>query len=219
MQQLRRALGIFLLSFLFIGSAWADQAPRVGRNAAAKYFEKRAPAESEQGNGPANNGNGGGASDHFLAIHIGKYMSSQAYEWGGHGKEDDVGGTNVGLTYRVEQWNNSMDLDVRVDYQEFNAAEQKESKLSLLPLITFPDASSKFPLYFGAGAGLGVFFKQVPDESPLSFDYQLILGARFFNVLENTGFFIESGLKNHILLLSSGQLNGTFVSAGAIFSF
>jgi hypothetical protein len=205
----------FFVPFLFISSVWADQAPKVGRAAAAKYFEKRAPAESDQ----QNNNSGGGASDHFLAIHIGRYMSSQAYEWGGHGKEDDVGGTNVGLTYRVEQWNNSMDLDMRVDYQEFNAAEQKESKLSLLPLITFPDASSKFPIYFGIGAGLGVFFKQVPDESPLSFDYQLILGARFFNVYENTGFFIESGLKNHVLLLSSGQLNGTFVAAGAIFTF
>lgn len=206
-----KSVWFLIFTFLFVASAHADQSPRVGRAAAAKYFEKRGPAEDSE--------NAGGASDHYLAIHIGKYMGSQAYEWGGHGKEEDVGGNNIGLTYRIDQWNNSMDFAMRVDFQEFSAANEKQTKLSLLPMLTFPDANSKFPLYFGAGAGLGVFFKQVRDESTISLDYQLILGARFFNVFENTGFFIESGLKNHILVLSSGQLNGTFIAAGAVFTF
>jgi hypothetical protein len=50
-------------------------------------------------------------------------------------------------------------------------------------------------------------------------DYQLIAGARFFDVFENAGFFIESGLKNHLQLWDQGQFNGTFLSAGAVFTF
>lgn len=188
-----------------------DSQPRVGREAAAKYFQRRDPAQS--------NLNYGGTGDHYLALHFSRYMGSQSYEWGQSGRQDDVGGNGVGVTYRVGEWYNSMDLNIRFDYNEYNVAGEKPTKLSIMPLITFPDANSRFPLYFGAGAGVGVFFKQADNESALSFDYQLVAGARFFNVFENTGFFIESGLKNHLLLLSSGQLNGTFLAGGLVFTF
>jgi hypothetical protein len=190
-----------------------DPQPRVGRDAAAKYFQ-RGPT---QDNNPTSSIRG--ASDHYLALSFSRYMNSAAYEWGGSGREDDVGGNAFGVTYRVGEWYNSMDLTVRIEYQEFDAAGEKPTKLSLMPLVTFPDASSRFPLYFGVGGGLGIFFKQIEDESPISFDYQLVAGARFFNVFENTGFFVEAGLKNHLLLLSSGQLNGTFLALGAVFTF
>lgn len=206
----------FLFSILFLTSVAGSlpamaQQPQVGRGAAAKYFPPREP----------NQESGGviGAADHFMAIGLGTFTSSQAYEWGGKGKEENVGGTNVEMTYRVGEWANSMDMNIRVEFIEYKVAGQKPTKLSFMPLLTFPDASSKFPLYFGAGVGLGIFTSQIPDESVISLDYELIAGARFFNVFENTGFFLESGLKNHLLLLSSGQFNGVFVAAGAIFTF
>ncbi|MCB0369349.1 MAG: hypothetical protein KDD45_07815, partial [Bdellovibrionales bacterium] len=96
---------------------------------------------------------------------------------------------------------------------------EKPLKMSILPVLIFPEASSKFPLYFGVGAGLGVFFKQVQDESNVSFDYQLFMGARFFNVYGSTGFFIETGLKNHLHITSDGQFNGSYLAAGAVFTF
>jgi hypothetical protein len=189
---------------------WAETAPRVGRAAASKYFS---PASEERSESRVTN------TDHYLALHLGKYMNSQAYEWSGRGKREDVGDISGGLTYRVGEWNGSMDLNLRVDFNQFKIDDQRPLKMSLLPLITFPEASSKFPLYFGFGVGVGVFFKQVEDESSISLDYQLVAGARFFNVYENTGFFIESGLKNHLHLLTSGQLNGTFLAFGALFTF
>lgn len=203
---------LLITTFGFLQQIQAQETTRVGRGAAAKYFEKRSPAEvsSDPVMGP---------EDHYLALHFGTYTSTQAYEWGQHGKEESVGGPNFGLTYRVGEWRNSMDLNVRVEFQEYKVAGQKPVKLSFMPLITFPDAAARFPLYFGAGLGLGVFMKQIDEESSLSLDYQLVAGARFFNVFENTGFFIESGLKNHLLILNSGQLNGVFVSAGAVFTF
>ena len=69
------------------------------------------------------------------------------------------------------------------------------------------------------GAGLGVFFRQVEEESNLSFDYQLVLGVRFLDVINSTGFFMEYGMKNHVQLLSDGQVNGNAISAGATFAF
>lgn len=115
-----------------------------------------------------------------------------------------------------------MDLNLRIDFIQYKISgtgEQKPLKMSIIPLITFPDASSKFPLYFGFGVGPGVFFRQTDNEASLALDYQLIAGARFFDVFENAGFFIETGLKNHLQLWNAGQFNGTFLSAGAVFSF
>ncbi|WP_413944247.1 hypothetical protein [Bdellovibrio sp. HCB-162] len=199
---------------LLMGSAALAQEsqPVVGRDAAARYFQKRDPAQSYQAGNP-------GPTDHFLALHFGRYMSSQSYDWGKNGQQDDVGGNTFGVTYRVGEWQNSMDLNLRIDYAEFDLPVENPSKLSFMPLLTFPDAGSRFPLYFGAGVGLGVFFKQTNSKSALSLDYQLVLGARFFDIFENTGFFIEAGLKNHIHLLSSGQFNGTFLSGGLVFTF
>ncbi|MEK6773874.1 MAG: hypothetical protein AABY64_08030 [Bdellovibrionota bacterium] len=179
----------------------------VGKDVASGYFQKRAVAEA-----PA-------SSDHYLALHVGKIMNGDAWEWGMNGRQTEMSGSSFGVTYRLEESEKSMDVNLRVDFNEYDVVGEKPLKMSLMPLWIFPEASSKFPLYFGFGAGLGVFFKQVKDESALSFDYQLIAGARFFNIYENTGFFIETGLKNHLQILSSGQFNGTFLSTGAVFTF
>lgn len=207
---------ILFWSLIVASASYAqDGQPVVGREAASKYFQKREVAQNSSIGGAGF----GGANDHFLAIHVGRLMSSQSYDWDERGQRDDIGKNNIGLTYRVGEWVNSMDLNLRVDYTDYEINDEKPSKLSFLPLITFPDANSRFPLYFGAGVGLGVFLKQVGSKSALSLDYQLVAGARFFNVFENTGFFIEAGLKNHLHILSSGQYNGTFLAGGLVFTF
>jgi hypothetical protein len=182
--------------------------PRVGRKAAEKYMGQR---------GRATSSGGGGA--HYLALHGGTFVSDNAYLWGLPDNQSNTGRWNVGVTYRVGEWVNSMDLGLRVDLQSFALAEGGAKKLSFLPIITFPDASSRFPLYFGAGIGPGVFINQIAQESSISVDYQLFAGVRFFDILGSTGFFVEAGLKNHFLLFSSGQFNGTFVAGGAVFTF
>ena len=203
------------LILLVFGASTAmaqDSQPRVGRDAAAKYFQKR--GDGEQGGSQIQ-----GASDHYLAISFGRYVSSQSYDWGKEGQQNGVGGNGLDLTYRVGEWYKSMDLNLRIGYNQYDVGGEDASKLSFMPMITFPDAGSRFPLYFGAGAGLGVFLKQANGKSPLSLDYQLVIGARFFDIFENTGFFIEAGLKNHLLITSSGQLNGTFLAGGLVFTF
>lgn len=194
--------------------AHADQ-PHVGRGAAAKYFQQRDPADDKGTGGYS----AGSRNDHYLAVQVGRLMSATAYEWGPGGKKDDIGRNNLSITYRLQEWANTMDFGIRVDFQEYDVAGERPLKMSLLPFLMFPDAASRFPLYFGAAVGPGVFFKQLSDESSLSLDYQVIIGARFFDIFENTGLLVETGLKNHLFLLSSGQMNSTYLTMGAVFTF
>jgi hypothetical protein len=189
--------------------------PKVGRKAAEKYLSP----SPDQGNPQTESRHDSGDAPHFLAVHIGTYVSDTAYRWGSPDVQNNVGKWTFGLSYKVGEWVNSMDLLMRVDLSSYTLNEGSATKISFLPLITFPDVTSRFPLYFGVGAGLGVFAVQFGGKSPLSLDYQVVAGARFFDVFKNTGFFVEAGLKNHFMLLSDGQFNGTFVSVGSVFLF
>jgi cytoskeletal protein RodZ len=204
-----------------IETSEASPPPVVGRKAAQKYMAHRIPASSVTpvAAKATRSESSDSSANHYLAVHIGTFVSDDAYSWGSPSHQTNVGKFNLGVTYRVGEWVNAADLNVRVDLSSYQLDEGRATKLSFLPVIIFPDASSRFPLYFGAGAGLGVFLNQIPGKSPLSLDYQVFLGARFFDLFENTGFFIESGLKNHFLLTSSGQYNGVFVAVGAVFTF
>lgn len=213
------------------GKAKRGFSPRVGRQAAAKYMSPQRPdqkdedgggedvAESKSESTSGARGPAGTSAEHYLALHGGWFVSDNSYKWGVPENQDNVGRWNLGVTYRMGEWINSMDLLIRFDVSRFALAEGGVTKFSFLPLITFPDASSRFPLYFGAGAGLGFFGTQLAGESSLALDYQLLAGARFFNLWDLTGLFIEGGIKNHLHLLSDGQYNGTFITTGLLFTF
>ncbi len=211
---------------------------RFGRQAAAKYMEPRrsdsraTPTDAGSTAGPAAGSRADAddedapttrgrsvASDHYLALHVGWFVNDNAYKFGVPDNQTNVGRWTLGLTYRVGEWVNSMDLLFRFDVARLALAEGGVTKFSIMPIVTFPDASSRFPLYFGVGLGLGVFGNQIPGESTLALDYSLIAGARFFNLWGQTGLFVEGGIKNHLHLLSDGQFNGTFISSGFIFTF
>ena len=215
------SLGL-LMTFIFgVQSALAD-APKVGRKAAARYFqgETQSSADSQiPTNRAPSNIEALSPEDHFLTFGFSNYVSSDTYRWSPNGQENQVGKWGLDMMYRISQFSSTIDQALRVSYNEYDVNSFRASKMSFLYALTLPDAGSQFPLYFGAAAGGGVFLKQVQDKSPISLDYQMYLGLRLFNVMEKTGFYIEGGLKNHLLLTSDGQLNGTFLSAGAVFTF
>lgn len=204
-------LSFFLTSTLMLSQAHADQ-PRVGRKAAAKYFEGDHSSEDRS---TASSSSNSGIS-HLLMLDIGAFVNSQAYNWQEGGSS--AGRASYGLTYLMDTWA-SMDVNLRIDFNEYQLEGIHPIKMSILPLLTFPMAESRFPIYFGAGAGPGIFFKQASGYSNLSLDYQLVVGVRFFDLYENLGAFTEFGLKNHILLTSGGQFNGTALTVGAVFTF
>lgn len=215
-----------LLSALIILTAseslLAGYAPKVGRSVAAKYFQGEVEKEekpSKRSKRVSSEVDSVGDDDHYLTVGINTYLNSDVYNWGQSGKEEKVGKSGFDMSYRIGKYSSVVDEGIRVSYSEYNPAGFSASKLSLMYAWTLPDAGSKFPLYFGFAAGPGIFFKQISGESPISLDYQLYFGLRLFNIFENTGFYIESGLKNHLHITSDGQLNGTYISAGAVFTF
>jgi hypothetical protein len=226
-------LGLVLALSLFVQTPAHANAPKVGRNAAAKYFQsgnkvgdsrfsQASEQEDEEASAPRrypSTVESLSSEQRYLAFGLSNYMSSDAYNWGMSGKEEGIGKWGLDMTYRVSEYNNLMDQAVRVSYTEFKPAGKRASKMSFMYALTLPDAGSKFPLYFGFAAGPGIFFKQLEDESSLSLDYQLFLGLRLFNLFESAGFYIEAGLKNHLQLTSDGQVNGNYISTGAIFTF
>lgn len=203
---------LFGLSLLVSYGVYA-QAPRVGKKAAEEYLSKGKEVVVQEVQSVTR-----GSWDNLLMLHLGAYTGSQAYQWNYSGRLDNVAKANYGVTYLFTDWH-SFDLNLRGDFSEFDLNGVRAVKFSLLPMITFPRAEAGFPLYFGLGAGLGIFFQQVPDESNLALDYQLVVGTRFLDLWDGGGLFAEFGLKNHLHVLTDGQMNGSALSAGAVFTF
>jgi hypothetical protein len=176
-----------------------------GKSAAAKYLSSPSAGDRIVG-------------DNFLSIMAGPYINSASYAWKGSDKRTGIAKATYNVTYLFERWHN-IDVNIRGDFTEFQLDDEKFLKMSLMPLWTLPMADTRFPLYFGFGAGLGVFFRQVDGESNLSLDYQLLTGLRFPDLFENVGPILEFGMKNHLHILSDGQVNATALTIGAIFSF
>ena len=213
----------FVVAVVTLANQAKADAPKVGRAAAAKYFQKNSNQDqsstrdlaSETGSSAGNSGSG----TRFLTFGASVYTKSDSYGWGKGGDESGIGKWGVDMSYRLSQYNNLLDYSLRVSYNEYEPNNQRTSKLSFMYAATLPDAESRFPLYFGAGAGAGVFLNQLSGESPLTLDYEVFLGMRLFDIFERTGFYLEGGLKNHLQLTSDGQLNGTYISTGAVFTF
>jgi opacity protein-like surface antigen len=203
--------------------ALADQ-PKVGRKAAAKYFQAQNKNQGDSveprfaTRNPANLETLD-SSDHYLTVSLGKMTQSDAYNWGINSKETDLGGMVFDLTYRLTMDSTLYDQGVRISYADYKPAGQRAQKLSFMYAMLLPDAGSQFPLYFGMAFGPGIFMKQLQNESAITLDYQLLLGLRLFNVFEKSGFSIEGGLRNHLQLTSDGQFNSVYATAGAVFTF
>jgi len=199
----------FFLSFSAIAQNQQSAQPTVGRKAAEKYFQEDRKIVEEEHSSSVEN---------VLMLHLGRFINSQAYDWGSTSPLNDTGQALYGITYLFDQWH-GMDLNIRIDFHEFNVSNNRAVKIALLPLWTFPKVETRFPLYFGIGGGLGIFMQQLTNKSNLSFDYQFIMGARFLDITPGFGAFVEFGLKNHLHLLSNGQFNGTNFAGGVVFNF
>jgi len=181
---------------------------------AQKYFGKKSPPPShEYAEGTLDPDN------HYLAVHIGGFFGSDSYQWGVANHTSNPGRIQGGITYGIGPLGKIADWALRADFISYSFVEGNAVNMSILPMILFPDAGTAFPLYFGIGVGPGVFFQQIGNESTLSFNYELVAGARFFDVIGDAGFFAETGIKNEVHLLSDGQFNGFFLSFGALFVF
>jgi hypothetical protein len=200
----------FALSAVAARTEVSETGSTEGEKEARKFFRKSAPERS------VSSLSGG---DHYLALHLGAYLGGDSYQWGDRPHVANPGRLMAGMTYRIGQLSELADWALRVDFIGYELPDGRTTQVGIIPMILFPEAGSQFPLYFGIGAGPGIFFQQLNTESFLALDYQIVGGARLFNLVGSAGFFIEAGIKNHLFLLSDGQLNGTFLTVGTVFVF
>jgi hypothetical protein len=215
-------VSLFCLStVLYAQDKNEGESVEVGRGAAQKYFQKRKASQGDTGEaGDKASGVSGSAlgQPRHMTLQVGGFLGDRALDWAGSGVEEDIGLWHFGVGYRLGQWVNSMDLKLKIDLIQYKL-DDFPLKLGTQMMITFPDVASGFPVYFGGGAGIGLFFQQANKESFISVDYSVVAGLRFLKLFGDFGGFVEIGVNNHFLVLSDGQFNGTLGSAGLTFNF
>lgn len=202
-----KGLFLILIAGITVGSR-PSVAAETGRSAALKYFGQgsKSNVRAPQSIDSVDHSRSG-----LLSFSVGTLVSSKSYQWIG----DDLSGWNAEVGYRSsggEYFANSYHLEL----QKFTDETRELAKVSFLFSLSFPRRLS-FPVYIGIAAGPGYFFAQRQGESAFSLDYKGYLG---FRLNQNQGqYFIQTGVKNHVHMLSDGQFIGWFVSSGVAYKF
>jgi len=203
---MRIQLSVLILIFVIMAGVHQVQAASTGKSAAMKYFTKNSKRQSatQAPSVPSGSGN-------LLGVAVGSLVSSKSYQWMG----DDFTGWNIEAFYQ-RATSGYFGQGFHLEFQKFTSEEQDLSKISFLFSFTFPRRIS-FPVYLGVAGGPGFFLKQQEGESDFSFDYKAYLGLRLTE--KNSQYFLQSGVKNHVSVLSDGQFVGWFVSSGVAYKF
>ncbi|MBE8221965.1 MAG: hypothetical protein HAW60_04465 [Bdellovibrionales bacterium] len=154
----------------------------------------------------------------YLNFYLYNSLKDVAYSWG-EDKQEQLLKWSAGISYKWDNFVGFGDSIFKIKTSSFNIKGRSILKNSLLFGVSFPDIDSGFPFYFGASIGGGVFFNQIDSESVLSLDYQAYIGLRLINIYKSLGTFIEWGLDNHFLVLSTGQYDNMYLAVGLSFVF
>ncbi len=181
-----------------------------GKTAALKYFTGDAKRQVKTRVPASQSFNLQG--DQILAVAVGSLINSKSYNWAG---EESIPGWNVEVFYQ-KAGTGIFGQGFHLEMQKFATGDDELTKVSMLFSLTFPRRLS-FPVYLGVAAGPGYFLKQKENESDFAFDYKAYLGLRLNQI--HSQYFVQSGVKNHVHVLSDGQFVGWFVSSGVAYTF
>lgn len=182
-----------------------------GRSAALKYFTKKPNSESAKIKVRQPQSSSSGSDRGLIAIGAGSLIQTKSYDWAGN----DLKGWSLNASYQSLK-SSYFNRGYELEFQKISAGENQLSKLSFLLSFSFPKRLS-FPVYVGVAAGPGYFFKQTEGESEFTIDYKAYLGLRLNR--STSQYFLQSGVKNHVHVLSDGQFVGWFVSSGVAYKF
>ena len=202
---MKRLLSIFCLYSFFSSSVGANDELEFGKEAADEYILKRTNKLTNP-------------DGRFIGLMAGHSLTSSAYNWGDKQCSDKckgVGRLQTGLIYGTRLNWKSVDLLWRSTVHFFNLKDEYEPmSFSVKPTLVFPEFRSQIPVYFGVGAGIGMFIKQAFETSAISIDLDMFAGFRWSNLLGPIGFFAEFGLQSKIFLLHRGRFNSGYAAAG-----
>ncbi|MCY4513250.1 MAG: hypothetical protein OXB86_06145, partial [Bdellovibrionales bacterium] len=94
-----------------------------------------------------------------------------------------------GLNQRIKEFSTIGDLSIRVELLSMKFTDGKREWLvDVVPVFSLPDVRSGFPVYVGAGAGMGLFPRHIVRKKPtLSLNARLLAGVRVVDWYENIG--------------------------------
>lgn len=154
----------------------------------------------------------------ILQFQLGSAIRSSGTLWGAP-SWSGRGQFRASVSYGFDGWR-GFDQEMRIDYQEYRfPGTTQPRKWSLSSIFVFPRSIHYFPLYFGLGGGLALFFNQLPGESELGLDYQLLIGLRFYRLWGSVGVAIEFNQNGHLFLLSDGQAHQSSLMFGLVADF
>ena len=198
---------VFVLGLFLFLSFQGQAVEVVGTDVSDSYFRSRARSHASSAN-----------LAHFIGIHFGTFIKDEALDWS-ETREKNRGKSLFGTTYRLGELGRLVDMSLRFNYTNYNLTKKSPRQFSLSPLFLIPSTRSQFPLYLGAGLGLGAIFSQVDSKSFLALNYHLLTGLRFFNVFGSVGTFLEAGYTGHVHLISNGEFHGFYILVGLLFTF
>lgn len=149
--------------------------------------------------------------ENLLGISVGSLLNSKSYSW----LEEETSGWSVEAQY-LSQGDGYLSRGYHLELQKFSYKNRELTKLSFLMSLNFPRRLS-FPVYIGVAAGPSYFVQQVKGSSEFALDYRAYAGLRLNGTYGQ--YFLQSGVKNHIHVLDSGQFIGWFFSSGVAYKF
>ena len=204
-----------IVLFLSLTTGFAESG--TGRAAAAKYFASEIKAldiESSQSQSrvPAST-----VTTQGLGRRIGVFAGAFSQSPRDSSSQQSIGGWAVRFDYQRDAKPGSyFTKGYQLALQKFRLAGEELSNVAFLWSFRFPK-EVVFPVYVGVAFGPGVFTRQARDVSWLSFDTKAFAGFRLDAGVGK--FYLEGGVKNQFLVLSSGQYQGWFVSSGVAYAF
>lgn len=171
------------------------------------YFSSRKPnLETHQG------------SPRHLALYVGASLYGEATD---QSPLKPFSTVLFGLSQRIKEFSTIGDLNIRVELLSMKFADGKREWLvNVVPVFSLPDVRSGFPVYVGAGAGMGLFPRHIVRKKPtLSLNARLLAGVRVIDWYENIGFLGEVSAKMQIPFYDNKMYLEILLNLGGLFSF
>lgn len=147
----------------------------------------------------------------IVGLSVGGLFNSKSYGW----MDESFKGWSVEATYQSPMAG-YFARGFHLEYQKYITDRADLGKVSFLMSFTFPRRVD-FPVFLGVAAGPGYFTKQIKNESEFTIDYKGYVGLRFTQ--QNAQYYLQSGIKNHVHMLSDGQFISWYLSSGVAYKF
>ena len=126
----------------------------------------------------------------------------------------------IGFDQRLQDYPALGDLNIKTELNFITIQDKPVTVIQISPTFSTPDIRSGFPLYVGAGAGVGLSPDMIIESKmPLFLNAQIFSGIRFVDWYKNAGFKLEVNMKMETSLSELDLRLEVIGLMGLVFSF